>query len=63
MTTPTQHGKFGDPTKDPSRSTGSGVIEVTVEIKLVGSKSAVSADYATIVGASYTATSVAITSH
>lgn len=62
MTTPVQKGKFGDPTKDASRSSAA-VIEVTVEVKLAGSRSAVAADYAAIVAASYTAASVTITTH
>jgi hypothetical protein len=62
MTTPTQKGKFGDPTKDAARSKDA-VVDVVVEVKLTGSRSAVAADYATIVGASYTAASVAISTH
>lgn len=62
MTTPVQKGKFGDPTKDPSR-TGPGNYDVVVEVRLNGTKTQVAADYAAIVAASYTAGSVVITCH
>ncbi len=62
MTTPIQKGKFGDPTKDASRS-GNGTLEVTVEIRLAGTRTQIAADYATLVAASYTANSVHISTH
>lgn len=62
MTTATQKGKFGDPTKDPSRS-GAGNVDVVIEVRLSGTKAQVSADYASIVGISFQSGSAAVTSH